>query len=138
MSLKILRGTLTGSIVYFFLGWLVWGVLLMGFMEANSNTSLSRPMEEMLWWAIIIANLITGFLTTLILNWAGAKSYLDGLRIGAIVGVLLALSIDLSYYSMTTLISNVSYILVDALANGVVAGVAGALIVLLWGKAKSD
>ncbi len=138
MTLRLLRGTLTGAVVFFFLGWLVWGVLLMGFMEANSNTSINRPMDEMLWWAIILANLITGFLTTLILNWAGAKSYLDGLRIGAIVGVLFALSMDLSYYSMTTLISNVSVILVDALANGVVAAVVGALIVLLWGKAKSD
>lgn len=138
MSLRLLRGTLTGAVVFFFLGWLVWGVLLMGFMEANSNTSLNRPMDEMLWWAIILANLITGFLITLILNWAGAKSYRDGLRIGAIVGVLFALSMDLSYYSMTTLISNVSVILVDALANGVVAAVVGALIVLLWGKARSD
>ena len=138
MSLRLLRGTLTGAVVYFFLGWLVWGVLLMGFMEANSNTSLNRPMEEMLWWAIILANLVTGFLTTLILNWAGAKSTLDGLRIGAIVGALFALSMDLSYYSMTSLISNVSVILVDGLANGVVAAVTGALIVLLWGKARSD
>ena len=138
MNLRILRGTLTGTIAFFFLGWLVWGVLLSGFMEANSNTSLNRPMEEMIWWAIIIANLFTGYLITLILNWAGAKSYLDGLRIGAIIGVLLALSMDLSYYSMTTMISNVSVILVDALANGVVAAVVGALIVLLWGKAKSD
>ena len=78
--MKILRGTVIGGIAFFFLGWLVWGMLLMDFAKANYNQTIYLPDNEMIWWAMIASNLVLALLVTLALNWAGAKTIVDGLR----------------------------------------------------------
>ena len=135
--MKIIKGTVVGGIAFFLLGWLVWGILLMDFSKANYNQTIYLPENEMIWWAMIVSNLVLALLVTLALNWAGAKSIVDGLKIGAIVGALYALSVDLGMYSMTTVISNLTAVVVDTLAYTVVTAVCGLVIVLLWGKEKS-
>jgi hypothetical protein len=137
MNMKIIRGTVFGGIAFFFLGWLMWGMLLAGTMETMYNPALNRPESEMIWWAMIASNLVLALLVTLALNWAGAKSIVDGLKIGAIVGALYALSVDLGMFSMTTMINDMTGIVVDTLAYAVVTAVAGLVIVLTWGKEKT-
>lgn len=132
--MKILRGTLFGGIAFFFLGWLVWGILLMNYTMENSNTALNRPDNEMIWWALIVSNLVLAALQTLTLKWSGAKSWTDGLKTGALVGALYALSVDLGIYSMTTMITNITVVFVDTLAYALIMAVTGAVIVLTWGK----
>lgn len=134
--MKILRGTIFGGIAFFFLGWLVWGILLSGVMEDMYNTALNRPNNEMIWWAMILSNLVLALLITLILRWAGAKNMMDGLKIGAIVGVLYALTVDLGMYSMTTIFNNISGIVIDAVAYAVLTAIIGLVVVLTWGKDK--
>ena len=135
--MKILRGTVFGGIAFFLLGYLVWGVLLMNFSMENYNQDIYLPADGMIWWAMIISNLILALLVTLVLNWAGAKNIMEGLKIGAIVGALYALSVDLGMYSMTNVISNLTAVIVDALAYVVVTGIVGLVIVLTWGKEKA-
>ena len=135
--MKILRGTVFGGIAFFLLGYLVWGVLLMNFSMENYNQDIYLPADGMIWWAMIVSNLILALLVTLVLNWAGAKNIMEGLKIGAIVGALYALSVDLGMYSMTNVISNLTAVIVDALAYVVVTGILGLVIVLTWGKEKA-
>lgn len=137
MNMKIIRGTLFGGITYFLLGWLVWGILLMDFYTANYSQVMNRPETDMVWWAMIVSNLTTALLLTLILKWSGAKEIMDGLKIGAIIGFLFSLSIDLSFYSMTTMFNNLSGIVVDLVVNSAVMAVIGLVIVLTWGKEKT-
>lgn len=132
--MKILRGTLFGGIAFFFLGWLVWGMLLMSFSKANYNQSIYLPEDGMIWWAMIALNLVLALLVTLALNWAGAKTIIDGLKFGALVGGLYALTTDLGMYSMTTVILNLTAVVVDTLAYAAVTAVTGLVIVLTWGK----
>lgn len=134
MNMKILRGTVFGGIAFFFLGWLVWGVLLMDFSKANYNQTIYLPEDGMIWWAMIVSNLVLALLVTLALNWAGAKTIVDGLKFGALVGGLYALTTDLGMYSMTTVISNLTAVVVDTLAYAAVTAITGAVIVLTWGK----
>ena len=135
--MKIIRGTVFGGIAFFFLGWLVWGMLLMDFSKANYNQSIYLPENEMIWWAMIVSNLALALLVTLILNWAGAKSITDGLKIGAIIGALYAFSVDLGMYSMTNVISNLTAVVVDTVAYTVVSALIALVIVLTWGKEKA-
>lgn len=135
--MKIIRGTVFGGIAFFFLGWLVWGMLLMDFSKANYNQSIYLPENEMIWWAMIVSNLALALLVTLILNWAGAKSITDGLKIGAITGALYAFSVDLGMYSMTNVISNLTAVVVDTVAYTVVSALFALVIVLTWGKEKA-
>lgn len=136
MNMRILRGTVFGGIAFFFLGWLVWGVLLMDFSKANYNQTIYLPDDEMIWWAMIASNLVLALLVTLALNWAGAKTITDGLKFGALVGGLYALTTDLGMYSMTTVISNLTAVAVDTLVYAAVTAITGAVIVLTWGKEK--
>ena len=131
--MKILRGTIFGGITFFLLGWLVYGILLMDFMASNSNNCAMRPDSEMIWWAMILSNLIFGLIVTLILKWSGASKPIDGIKIGALIGLLLCLAIDLSMYSMTTMY-NITAIIVDAIVTTVLVGISGLVIVLTWGK----
>ncbi|KJF44318.1 hypothetical protein [Draconibacterium sediminis] len=131
--MKILRGTLFGGITFFFLGWLVYGFLLAGFMEANSNACANRLDTEMVWWAMILSNLILGLLLTLILKWSGASGIGDGIKTGALVGLLMALTMDLMMYSMTTLY-NLKVLVVDVIAYTLLLAIMGLVIVLTWGK----
>lgn len=135
--MKIIRGTVFGGISFFFLGWLVWGILLAGLMETMYNPGLSRPDNEMIWWALIVSNLALALLITLGLKWAGAKSAKDGLKVGAIIGGLYALTVDLGMYSMTTSINDFTGVIVDVLAYTVLSAIIGLVIVLTWGKEKS-
>ncbi len=136
--MKVLRGTLFGGIAFFFLGWLVWGMLLMDFSKTNYNQTIYLPDEGMIWWAMIASNLVLALLVTLALNWAGAKTIVDGLKLGALVGGLYALTTDLGMYSMTTVILNVTAVVVDTLAYAAVTAVTGLIIVLTWGKGKTS
>jgi hypothetical protein len=134
--MKIFRGTVFGGIAFFLLGWLVWGILLMDFSMNNYDQSIYLPEDEMIWWAMIVSNLALSLLLTLILHWSKARTWADGLKIGAITGILFALSVDLGYYSMTTVILNLSAIVVDTLAYALVTAITGLLIVLTWGKTE--
>jgi len=137
MGTKILRGTLSGGIVYFLLGWLVYGILLSDFMMSNYNQCANRPQAEMVWWALIASNLAYALLLTLILNWSGASGIIDGLKTGALFGFLYAVNIDLSFYSMTTMFNSFSPVVIDIIITTLMSTVIGAVIVLLWGKNKT-
>ena len=132
--MKILRGTVFGGIAFLLIGWLVYGILLKDFMAANSNNCAARPDAEMIWWAMILSNLILGLLFTLILKWSGAKSIVDGVKTGALFGLLLASTMDLMMYSMTTMY-NFTAMIVDVIVMVILLGIIGMIIVLTWGKA---
>jgi len=138
LKMRIIRGTVFGGIAFFLLGWLIYGVLLMDFFSVNMNQCANRTGGEMIWWALVLANLITALLLTLILKWSDAKGAKDGLQIGAIFGVLISLSIDLSYWSMTTMFNDFISLLVDVVANTLMIALTGMVITLLWGRSKAD
>jgi hypothetical protein len=138
MYMKILRGTIFGGIAFFLLGWLIYGILMMDYSMANTNQCMNKPMGDMIWWAMIVSNLLSALLLTLVLKWSGAKGIMDGLKTGAIFGILIALSIDLGYWSMTTMFSNFGALLLDVIVSTVMWAVVGLVIVLLWGKDKAE
>lgn len=89
MNTQFLKGTVFGGIVYFFLGWLVYGILLADFSLNNFNQCMNRPSTEMVWWAIVLSNLVYALFLTLMLKWSEASGWLDGLKTGALFGLLI-------------------------------------------------
>jgi hypothetical protein len=136
MNMKILRGTIFGGIAFFLLGWLIYGIIMMGFNTANTNQCLNNPNGEMIWWAMILANIVSALLLTLVLNWSGAKGWMDGLKTGALFGVLYALAFDLGFWAMTSYFNNFGALLADLAQTTVLWALTGLIIVLLWGKEK--
>jgi hypothetical protein len=128
---RILLGGLTGGVVFFLLGWIVYGMLLMDYMTANCKQCAARPMPEM-----ILSNMALGFLIALVLSWSETKSIMAGAKVAGIIGLLLSLSIDLSFYSMTTMYSSLIPIFVDVAAYTVMSAITGTAIVSVMGLVK--
>ena len=120
---KVLLGGIAGGVSFFLLGWLIYGILLMNFTKANYNQCSMRPMEEMVWWAMIFSNLAFGFLLAIVCSWSNTTRLMDGAKVGAIIGLLLAASIDLGFYAMSTMFSNLTAIFVDLISYTVMAAI---------------
>jgi hypothetical protein len=131
---KILVGTLVAGVAMFLLGWLIYGVMLSGFMQANCDHSTQRPMGEMMWWALILSNFVSGLLLALVLYWSGSLTMGTGAKTGAVLGFLIALSFDLMMYSMTTMYSTCMVVIVDAICYGLMFAVAGAITAKVMSK----
>lgn len=133
---KILLGGITGGVALFLEGWVIYGILLMDYSTANYNQCMNRPMQEMIWWSLILSNLALGFLLATILSWSNTTGIMAGAKIAGITGLLLSLSMDLSYYSMTTMYVNPSVIVVDVIVYTVYLAIAGAIVAWVMGMGK--
>jgi hypothetical protein len=131
---KILVAGIVGGIIFFLLGWLVYGILLMDFMTANAGPgAASIQKEPMEMWALVVSNLAWGFLFAIIFGrWTNTSKPKDGLIKGAIIALLVALFIDMSMYSMCTFIT-MKTMLADIAAMTVNGAIAGALIAMVLG-----
>ena len=135
---KILVGGIVGGVAFFLLGWLIYGILLAGYFAANGNPSIMRPMDQMIWWALILSNLSWGFVLAIIFSWSNTSGWMAGAKKGAIFGLMTALAIDLGYYAMSTMYSSVAPILVDIIATIVMVGIGGSLIAWAMSKVRKE
>jgi hypothetical protein len=133
---KILLGGIAGGVAFFLLGWLVYGVLLMDFTTANYNQCIMRPMQDMIWWALVLSNLAFGFLLSIVFGWSNTIGLMAGAKVAAIIGILLSLSIDLSFYSMSTMYSNLIPVVVDIIAYTIMSSVVGIVVAWVMGMGK--
>jgi hypothetical protein len=131
---KILAGTLVAGITMFLLGWLIYGVVLVDFMKEYCTNTNARPMDQMIWWALVASNFVSGWFLTLVLYWSGSFTAGAGIKIGAISGFLIGLSFDLSMYSMTTMFQSLLPVLVDVLSYSIISAIASALSAVVMSK----
>ena len=110
-------GGITGGVVYFLLGYLVYGVLLKQYFidHPGTVTGIDRTMEQFQWWALALGNLLLGFLLAYVFSKAGVSSMSSGLITGAVIGLLMHSSYDLILYATTNGISK----------HAILAGVGG-------------
>lgn len=122
-----------GGIVYFLLGWLVYGMLLMNYMEENAGLALGVNRVEMLLWSIGLGSLLYGFFLSYIFSCVGqVKTAAAGAKSGAWVGFLVAGAIDFTMYG-TTNISTLNAVAVDILAATVIVSITGAVVAWVLG-----
>jgi len=133
---KILVGGITGGVTLFLLGWVIYGILLMNYSTANYNQCMNRPMQDMIWWSMIVSNLALGFLLATIFSWSDTTGFMAGAKTAGIIGLLLSVSMDFGYYSMTTMYVNPSVIIVDIIAYTIYLAIAGAIVAWAMGMVK--
>jgi hypothetical protein len=133
---KRIMATLAGFVVFFLMGWLMYGMLLMNFFmdNAGSATGVYRGDAEMVWWALALGNLLQAYLLVYIFGkWANITTFVGGLKTGATIGLILGYGYDLTMYG-TSNISNLTATLVDPLVVAVMMGVSGGAIGAVLGK----
>lgn len=122
-----ISGIVTG-VTAFFLGWLIWGILLMKFSESNTVPYPGLVKEEMNLILIFLSNLIWGFtLTWIYSSFSGKKSIQGGAITGLIIGLLYAAVLNLSFHAFWNLYSPLMLV-VDTVANAVYSAVLGAVV----------
>ena len=122
-----------GGIVHFLLGWLIYGMLLMDYMEENAGPALGVNRVDMLLWSIGLGSLLYGFFLSYIFSCVGqVKTAATGAKSGAWVGFLVAGAIDFTMYG-TTNISTLNAVAVDIVAATVLASITGAVVAWVLG-----
>jgi hypothetical protein len=135
---KFLIGGIIGGIAYFLIGWGVWGVALNDFMMEHSTAgakALMRPEAEMIWWALIVANLLWGFVLSYVCAKANVSSAGSGAATGATLGLLVSAGMNCFNYAMMPM-SDTTGMAVDIVASTVVGAIVGAIIGWYMGRGK--
>lgn len=124
---KLITGTIVGGILFFLLGWLVYGMLLQDFMKHNPGEIGLIGRKEENFTFLIAGQVLQGLLLTYILIKANVSSLDGGLIMGAVTGLLLAAAIDCTIYG-TTIIMSKKGIAADVIASTAIWAITGAVI----------
>ena len=132
---KFLIGGIVGGVVYFLLGWLFYGHLLAQYFQGHPGstaTGVDRVMDQFIWWALILGNLLSGFLLAYVFSKSGVSSLSSGLITGGILGFLMSSSYDLIRYA-TTNITSKHAMLADVATFTVISAITGAVVGAVMG-----
>jgi len=133
---KLLWAALAGGVVYFLLGWLVYGMLLMDFFEKNSGGATGVMREQMVWWSLILGNLLVGCLLAWVFGrWAGIKTFMGGLVGGLVLGFLVSAAYDFTGFGVMNL-NNLQGAIVDIVVNTLMMGITGGVVGWVLGMGK--
>ncbi len=138
MNTKTLIAGLVGGVAAFFLGWLIYGMVLMPIMEGHCNSTVMRAEADMIWWALILSNLFWGLSMALLLGWGNVTSFMTGLTRGAIFGFVLMVSWDLSMYSMSTWFTDTTGVVIDIVASTVMNALIGGVVGWMLGRGNAS
>jgi hypothetical protein len=128
--------SLAGGVVLFFVGFLLWGLLLAGFFEAHVGSATGVVKEPMEFFHLGMSQLIWGILLAVVLGkWAGVSGFGTGFMVGAVLGFLVSLSNGLSMFSMSNLY-DLTTVLTDPFVSAVWSGCGGGVVGLILGRSQ--
>ncbi len=132
---RFLLGGIAAGVTYFLLGWLFYGNLLTNFFKDNmgSATGVERDPDNMIFWALILGNLVWGFLLAYVFEKAGTRSFVSGFTTGAVTGFLVMSGVDLILYGTTNLM-NTTALGVDIAVFTIISAIAGGAAGAVMGK----
>jgi hypothetical protein len=134
---RFAMGTVVGGIVLFVLGYVLFLTLFVGFIEAHAGSATGLPKDPPVWWALILGHFFLAGLLTLALAWSGASSLADGLKTGALVGLLIWGGADLIFYAIYN-ISDLTGSFTDVVLEVVRFGITGLVITAVSGGSGAE
>jgi hypothetical protein len=121
-------GTIGGGIVLFVLGYILFDTLLKSFYQANAGSATGVGRDPQVLWAVAVGALAYAALIVYALRGqAGAVNASSGMKAGAVVGFLIWLTADFTFYGITN-VNNLTLTIVDPLVELVRGGITGAVI----------
>lgn len=118
--------TIVGSVVYFLLGWVFYGMI---FTDIYPQTEGGPNLLFIYMGGLVYSKLISIAITW----WANTSSLITGLQMGAIIGVLVGMSMNFFMFSAEPE-CNWSQFITDSAVTTVMSAMVGAVIAVLHGK----
>jgi hypothetical protein len=131
-SQRFILAGLAGTVVYFLLGYLVYGLLLKDFMSGSISAGSMRADADMIWWAMIVSNLAFAFLLTFLVYRAGITNATAGSTFGLVFGLLLGIAMDLMNYASMTIMTKPIFMLVDVAATAVMCAITTSVVAWVY------
>lgn len=134
MNNRVLVGGLIGGVVFFLLGWIVYGIAVRDTLEANMMPGVSRSNEEMQLAFVVIGNMAFGFLLSYILDKANTLSFTSGASVGAVIGFLASFAGNMTNYGTSHVFTSLTGVFVDIVAFTVMCAIVGGIIGWWYGR----
>ena len=128
--------TLAGGVAVFVMGFLLYGLALADFFASNAGTATGVMKEAPLMWSLILGQVITAAFLVMVMGWRGDSSAVDGLKTGALVGLILGLGLDFTFFGVANT-QNLIATLVDPFVFMIQLGVGGAVIGVVLGMGSA-
>lgn len=126
MNSKMLIGGVLGGIVFFLLGWLLFGVI---FADSMTGMPCMRTHETLNIPMIAIGNLLTGLLLAHIYSrWANITTFVGGAMAAFIIGLLMYGGMSFLSYGTTTMYADLKSVLMDIVTSSVMLAIAGGVV----------
>jgi hypothetical protein len=141
MKTRIISAVVVGAVLSFFGGWLLWGMALSGFYSEQmlpGVEALNRAEEDMVMWALIIAQFAWSGLITWVIVRTNSLTFIKGLMTGGTVMFLLSLGVDLYFHSMMEMYKNLYIIIIDVISNTVFWAIIGGVIGWILGRGNQS
>ncbi len=134
---RFLIGTIVGTVVLFVFVWLFWMALFADFFADQAGSAVGLMKDPPLMWAMVLGTASLAALCTLITQWRGDVTILDGLKTGAVIGFLIWFGVGMNlfgYWNANTLPG----VFADSILELVRTAIACAAIVAVAGKKKTE
>jgi hypothetical protein len=96
---------------------------------------LSRPLDQLIVWAMVVTSMAMGFLITAVMKWAGANSFVSGLKYGFVFSLLFWGSVNFGLYASSNFFSTTS-VFIDYACSVTVMTISAAISSWILGKGK--
>ncbi|MCW5899003.1 MAG: hypothetical protein KIT10_07010 [Flavobacteriales bacterium] len=102
-------------------------------VSAEFQAQLSRPMEEMIVWAMIATSIAMGFLIALVMKWSGARTFPQGVKQGGLFAFLFWSAVNFGLYSSSNHFSTVA-VFADLISSSLIMTIAAACAAWVLGR----
>jgi hypothetical protein len=136
MNNRFFLAVLAASVIAFFGGWIIFGVVFSDYYMSNTKEVakiLVKPEPEI--WAIAIGNIAWSILITYVLQKTGNTSFAKGFITSLWFSFLVMLIFDLSVYAFWD-IYGIKFVITDILISSVFWGIVGSVSGAILGIKK--
>lgn len=140
MLTRLLAATVAGGIAFFVLGFVIYGLILDPMvMKPNMNEFPGLMKEMPSWIPLVLANMVSAFFVAYIFDrWASIRTFVGGMKAGAIIMFLIALSFQLMFIAFWNLTKNYIPNVADVIGSTVLGAIGGGVIGQVLGMMNKD
>ncbi len=124
---SLIFSTITGTIVYFLLGWLFYGMLFPDLYPASEEQSMLFIFLGSLFYVLIFSIVYS--------HWAAVSTFKTGAVVGLLMGLLYSLSMSF-YMASSDGMLDVEHVATETIIGMISTAIMGGVVGLTIGKSK--